>query len=90
LTVTYTSLDPATGEPPNGIFDGFLPPDDSTHVGEGFVEYTVKPKAGLSTGTAINQQASIVFDTNAALATNIASNTMDAVAPTSSVNPLRP
>jgi RHS repeat-associated protein len=88
LTVSYTSLDPATGEPPTGVVDGFLPPDDSTHVGEGFVQYTVEPKAGLITGTAINQQASIVFDTNAALATNIASNTIDAVAPTSSVNPL--
>src|SRR5205823_5546097 len=41
-----------------------------------------------ATGTVVTQQASIVFDTNAPLATPTAVNTIDAGAPTSSVNPL--
>jgi RHS repeat-associated protein len=88
LTVTFTSLDPLTGQAPAGVFDGFLPPDDSSHVGEGFVQYTIHPKANLATGTTIIQQASIVFDINAALATNTAVNTIDATPPSSTVNAL--
>ena len=70
LTVTFTSLDPPTGQAPTGVFDGFLPPDNSCGIGEGFVQYTVQPKAGLITGTAVNQQAAVVFDTNAPLNTS--------------------
>ena len=80
LSVTYTSLDPNTGEAPTGVYDGFLPPNDSSNVGEGFVQYTVKPKANLSTGAIINQQASVVFDINPALATNTVSNAVAAIA----------
>jgi uncharacterized repeat protein (TIGR01451 family) len=81
LTVTFTSLDPATGQTPAGVFDGFLPPDNSSGIGEGFVQYTVQPNAGLATGDTINQQASVVFDTNTALATNVALSTIDATNP---------
>jgi RHS repeat-associated protein len=88
LTVSFTSLDPLTGQAPTGVFDGFLPPDNSSHVGEGYVQYTVQPKAGLTTGTAVSQQATVVFDTNAPIATAAAVNTIDAGAPTSSVAPL--
>jgi RHS repeat-associated protein len=88
LTVTFTSLDPATGQAPTGVFDGFLPPDDNSHVGEGYVQYTVKPKTGLSTGTTINQQASVVFDINAPISTNTISNTVaDVVAQTTLSEP---
>jgi RHS repeat-associated protein len=88
LTATFSSLDPLTGAAPAGVFDGLLPPDDSSHVGEGFVQYSIQPKAGRATGATISQQASIVFDINAALATNAAANTIDAAPPTSTVNPL--
>jgi hypothetical protein len=88
LTVTFTSLDPATGEAPTGVFDGFLPPDNQSGVGEGFVQYTIQPKAGLTTGAAITQQAAVVFDTNAPLSTAPVVNTIDAGPPTSSVSPL--
>jgi RHS repeat-associated protein/uncharacterized repeat protein (TIGR01451 family) len=77
LTVTYISLDPLTGQAPDGVDDGFLPPNDSTHVGEGFVQYTIQPKTGLAIGTAINQQALIVFDINAPIPTNTFLNTID-------------
>ena len=76
LTVTFTSLGPLTGQAPTGVFDGFLPPDNSSGGGEGFVQYTVQPKASLATGTAIDQQAAVVFDTNASLATNTFLNTI--------------
>ena len=88
LTVTFTSLDPLTGQAPSGVFDGFLPPDNSSGVGEGYVQYTVQPKSGLTTGTTINQQASVVFDTNAPLDTAAVVNTIDVATPTSSVSPL--
>jgi len=77
LTVTFTSLDPATGQAPTGVFDGFLPPDEKNGIGEGFVQYTVQPKASLAIGATINQQAAVVFDTNAPLVTNTATNTID-------------
>ena len=57
MTVRFTSLDPLTGQAPTGVFDGFLPPDDSSGIGEGYVQYTVQPESGLVTGTAISQQA---------------------------------
>jgi RHS repeat-associated protein len=85
LTVNFTSLDPLTGQAPAGVFDGFLPPDDKTGIGEGYVRYTVQPKAALATGAAINQQASVVFDINAPILTNTALNTIDAGTPTSGV-----
>jgi hypothetical protein len=85
---TFRSLDPDTGMPPQDPFAGFLPPNDATHRGEGFVTYTVRPKAGLASGTQITAQASIVFDVNDPLPTNTASNALDDDMPTSAVNPL--
>ena len=88
MTATFTSLDPLTGQAPTGVSDGFLPPDNSAGIGEGYVQYTVQPKSGLATGTAINQQASVVFDINAPLDTAAVVNTIDVTTPSSSVAPL--
>jgi hypothetical protein len=88
VTWTFLSLDPATGQPPTDPVAGFLPVDDSTGRGEAFVNYTVQPRANLTTGTQLNAQATVVFDTNAPLSTNTFTNTIDAGPPTSSVNPL--
>jgi RHS repeat-associated protein/uncharacterized repeat protein (TIGR01451 family) len=86
LTVTFISLDPLTGQAPAGVFDGFLYPKSTSLTGsEGYVQYTVQPKANLATGTAINQQASVVFDINSPITTNPAANTIDTTVPTSSV-----
>jgi hypothetical protein len=76
LTVDLVSLDPLTGQAPIGVFDGFLYSENGTGDGSGYVGYTIQPKAGLFTGTVVNQQASVVFDTNSPLATNVASNTI--------------
>ena len=88
LTATFTSLDPTTGQAPAGVFDGFLPPDNASGAGEGFVEFTLKPSGGLSTGAVINAQATVVFDTNVPLNTAQITNTIDSGAPASSVAPL--
>ncbi|MCA9261346.1 MAG: hypothetical protein KDA61_19155, partial [Planctomycetales bacterium] len=68
--------------------DGFLPPNDDTGRGDGFVAYTIRPLAELSTGDVISQQASIVFDVNEPILTNIYTNVIDVASPTSSVDPL--
>lgn len=88
LTWTMQSIDPTTGAPPADPLAGFLPPDNSSQRGEGFVTFTVKPKSGLVNGTAINNTASIVFDRNATINTNTVTNTIDSVYPSSSVDPL--
>ncbi len=88
VTVTFQSLDPATVEPPDGINAGFLPVDDANHDGEGYFTFTAQPKAGLPTGTTISAQASIVFDTNAAIATPTSLNTLDVGPPASAVTAL--
>ncbi len=88
VTVTFQSLDPATMEPPDGINAGFLPVDDAAGDGEGYFTYSVQPKPGLPTGTTISAQASIVFDTNAAILTPTSLNTLDVGNPTSAVAPL--
>ncbi len=49
--------------------------------------FTVKPKAGLPTGTVITNEATIVFDTETPIPTNQTTNTIDAVAPSSTVSP---
>lgn len=85
VTWTFRSVDPATGALPEGVFDGFLPVNDATGRGEGFVTFLVHPKADLPTGTSIDAQAAIVFDDNDPVITNLFTNTIDAGSPTSSV-----
>ncbi|HVS36831.1 MAG TPA: RHS repeat-associated core domain-containing protein [Gemmataceae bacterium] len=82
LTVTFTSLDPLTGQAPTGVFDGFLPPNNKSNVGQGYVQYTVQPKAGLTNSPQITGQASVVFDVNAAISTNTVSNIVETPRPT--------
>ncbi|MBM4025373.1 MAG: hypothetical protein FJ280_08190, partial [Planctomycetes bacterium] len=85
ITWTMQSLDPVTGQFPEDPLAGFLPPNDDTHRGEGFVTYTIRPKAGLPTGAEITNQARIVFDVNPPIDTNETRNTIDVDAPTSAV-----
>ncbi len=88
VTWAFRSVDPNTGALPVDPLHGFLAIDDADHNGTGFVNFSVKPKAGLPTGTPIDAQASIVFDVNAPVLTNVFTNTIDDGAPTSSVLPL--
>jgi RHS repeat-associated protein len=82
------SIDPATGEVPAHPLHGFLPPNDATHRGDGFLRYSVRPRTGLASGVRLDSMASIIFDTNEAIATNTVFNTIDRGAPTSAVAPL--
>jgi hypothetical protein len=102
LTAVFDSIDPATSLPPDAL-TGFLPPEDGTGRGQGFLGYTVQPKAELPTGTLIRNVARIVFDANDPIDTNQvdphdaskgtdpakeAFNTLDAGPPTSNVEGL--
>jgi RHS repeat-associated protein len=88
LSWTMQSIDPTTGGLPANPLAGFLPPNNSSNLGTGYVTFSVTPKAGLANGTTIVNQGSIVFDVNAAISTNSVTNTIDSVYPTSSVTAL--
>lgn len=81
----FESIDPATGLAstlPPGV--GFLPVNDSiTRKGEGYVNFTIQPIPTALTRDTIAEKASIIFDDNDAIETNVEKNTIDAVAPQS-------
>jgi RHS repeat-associated protein len=88
VTWTFTSIDPTSLDAPSDPLAGFLPPDATVPQGEGYVTYSVRPKASLGTGAVVAAKATIVFDQNAPIDTNSVSNTIDADPPTSSISPL--
>ncbi|MCP4110353.1 MAG: hypothetical protein GY749_33350 [Desulfobacteraceae bacterium] len=57
--------------------------DPETHVGEGFVNYTIKAKETAVTGDVIDAQARIIFDVNDPIDTPPIFNTIDADLPSS-------
>lgn len=69
-----TTIDPNTGNPVQDPFGGFLPPNDSTGQGEGYVKYTIKLKSDLPLGLEVNNEADIIFDNNEIIPTNIWTN----------------
>jgi hypothetical protein len=85
VTWEFTAIDPATGDLPWDPYLGFLPPDTNGIVGQGFVTYTIRPKAGIASGDIINAQARIFFDYNEPMDTPRIFNTVDASLPASSV-----
>ncbi len=86
----FKSIDPATGELPSNPLSGFLPVNDSLHHGEGFLTFSVKPKATSRTGDSVHAKARIVFDVNDPIDTPPIFNTIDAGLPFSSVRLLPP
>jgi subtilase family serine protease len=90
VTWTLTAIDPATGEQPNGAGLGLLPPNNESNDGQGFITFTVRPKSTAATGSVISNGATITFDTEAPINTNVVSNTLDAEAPASAVASLPP
>lgn len=81
----FSSIDPETGYAPWQIDRGMLPVNDSTHIGEGYVTFTMKPSADMQTGDSICFNAKILFDQNDTIPTNYWCNYVDAGAPTSTV-----
>jgi len=102
LTAVFQSIDPDTNLPPD-VLAGFLPPEDGTGRGQGYLSYLILPKAGLPTGTQIRNVAQVQFDLGQIITTDQvaphdpskgvdpkkqALNTIDAGPPTSGVSPL--
>jgi hypothetical protein len=85
---TVTTIDPKTGDVPADPLVGFLPPNNTDGIGDGFVNYTIKAKRNVTTGTVIDAKATIVFDTEAPIDTPPIFNTLDLNAPISSVQSL--
>ena len=50
-TVFFGLLDPETGRLPYDPFAGFLPPEDGTGRGQGYVAFAVEAKEPLDSGT---------------------------------------
>ncbi|HWY88731.1 MAG TPA: pre-peptidase C-terminal domain-containing protein, partial [Gemmataceae bacterium] len=85
MTWLLQAIDPLTGEVITDPGKGLLPPDNASGAGEGFVSYTVKPLAGLTTGTQVSSQARVLFNTAAPLDTPAITYTIDATAPTTTL-----
>lgn len=81
----FQSIDPSTGSEPQSSQLGFLLVNDELGRGEGYVSYNILPTDGLNTGDTTAAIATIVFDDNAPISTNVWSNKFDAVAPTSTI-----
>jgi hypothetical protein len=82
---TLNAIDLNSGQLAQNAFEGVLPPDSPDPIGQGHVNFTIQPAAGVPTGTVITNEAAIVFDNNDPIITNPTTNTVDAVPPTSSV-----
>lgn len=85
---TFNAIDLNTGEAPLSVNQGVLPPDATNQIGQGYVVYSLKPAAGVATGTVITNSATIVFDDNEPINTRVVQNIMDAIPPSSYVVPL--
>ena len=81
----FTSLDPMTMEPTDDLMQGILPVnyDGTSGIGEVMFQVGVKPNKG--DGTEIPNRAGIVFDYEEAIMTPTWVNTVDAVAPVSTI-----
>ena len=84
----FRSIDPLTGEIPLDPFLGLLPINTTSPEGEGFAQYSVRPKSTASTGDVVDAQARIIFDVNEPIDTPPIFNTLDAAAPSSQVDAL--
>ncbi len=84
---TFTSIDPETGAQPTNSLLGFLPVNDVSGRGMGFVNFSIRLRKSLATGVAVTHQASIKFDVNSPLLTNTVSNLVDATPPHSAMMP---
>ncbi len=82
------TIDPETGNQLNNPFGGFLPPNDSTGRGEGYVRYRIKLKSTVGAGYELLNNADIIFDQNEIISTNTWSNIVSDGSPQSQVVPL--
>src|SRR5262249_5216268 len=74
------AIDPNTGELLQSTTAGLLAPGQT-----GFVGYTIQPQKGLATGTQITADARVLFDNAPPQDTGALTQTIDSVAPTTTV-----
>lgn len=80
-----STIDPTTGLPPVDPLVGFLPPNDTTGIGQGSVSFTIALVKGIDNGVVIPNRATIIFDENDPIKTQIWTNKKDKIAPASSM-----
>jgi uncharacterized repeat protein (TIGR01451 family) len=88
VTWTFTAIDPTTGNPITDPTQGFLPPNDSSGIGQGIVGYSIQPKTSAASRSRIDAQTTITFDNQPVILTNAVFNTLDKDLPSSQVAPL--
>jgi hypothetical protein len=86
----FQAIDPISGLPNIDPSKGFILINDTlTHMGEGEVNFTIKPLTTSKTGDTIKAYADIIFDINNPLRTNIEWNTIDAKPPVSKIRSIK-
>ncbi len=91
IAFTLTTYDTETHEPTTDSLAGFLPPNVTAPEGQGVIRYRINLKEGLASNTLIANQASIVFDRNDPIETNVWQHVIDEEAPaTTLVEPESP
>ena len=76
ITWVFDSIDPDTGGAPAGIDDGFLPVNDDSKRGEGYVTFRIRPIPGTAVGSKIFNDADIFFDQNPPIITPTTEHTI--------------
>lgn len=88
----FQSIDPITLGPVSDPLKGFLLTQDTANLqyGHGFANFTILAANNAQTGDVMNATAKIIFDSNDTIPTNIETNTIDALPPTSKIAGLAP
>jgi len=76
ITWVFDSIDPDTGGAPTGIDDGFLPVNDDSKRGEGYVTFRIRPIPSTAVGSKIFNDADIFFDQNSPIITPTTEHTI--------------
>ncbi len=85
VTWSFTAIDPETGRVVSDPFKGLLAPNYNPPEGDGYVNYTVKPRDTVASGTQFKAEADIVFDFNEAIETPTLEYTLDIDTPEATV-----
>lgn len=90
IKLAIRAIDPSTGEEPENPAFGVLLPNNALHDGEGSITFTLRPRnsTSVTTGSQLDNEAVITFDSNEKIRTNLVSNTLDAIPPTTKVSTL--
>ena len=82
----FTTIDPITLKETTNDLVGFLPPNQTSPQGEGFVSFSIDVMPSFTTGDIVKNQSNIFFDNNPVIATNEVSAKIDEVSPQSQMS----